>query len=158
MGGVVFIPNPTPISVEMGEVVQNVYADGQFIGNNTFPNLTLNPGNNTIGFTGISNQTLVIDLIKTKYTDGVLPVTIIGNSSVYNGQHLPYFEAALSSLALQTQLNITQALAAAGIPLSAIVGGGSSGSGSSSSAASSQPTSSGQPSGTSSGSQSTATS
>ena len=158
----------------MGQVVQNVYVDGEFIGNNTFANLTLNPGNNTVTFTGISNQTAVLNLIKTKYTNGILPVTIIGNSSIYNGQHLPYFEAALSSLALEAELNIGEALAAIGIPLAALTGGkGSSSTASSqsstassesstasseSSTASSQPTSSGQPSGTSRGSQTTATS
>jgi len=138
----------------MGQVVQNVYVDGQFIGNNTFPSLTLNPGNNTIGFTGISNQTLVLDLIKKKYTNGILPVTIIGNSSVYNGQHLPYFEAALSSLALEAELNVGAALKAIGIDVAALTGGGKS----SSSASSSQPTSSGQSSSTSSGSHATTTS
>jgi hypothetical protein len=138
----------------MGQVVQNLYVDGQFIGNNTFPNLTLNPGNNTIGFTGIAEQNAVLKLISTKYTNGILPVTIIGNSSVYNGQHLPYFEAALSSLALQTELNVGAALAAIGIDVAALTGGNKA----SSSASSSEPTSSGKPSSTSSGSQATTTS
>jgi hypothetical protein len=138
----------------MGQVVQNLYVDGQFIGNNTFPNLTLNPGNNTIGFTGIADQKVVLKLITTKYTDGILPVTIIGNSSVYNGQHLPYFEAALSSLALQADLNVGAALAAIGIDVAALVEGSKS----SSSASSSEPTSSGQASSTSSGSHATTTS
>lgn len=149
MNGVVLIPNPTPISVAMGQVVQNIYVDGQFIGNNTFGNLTLDPGNNTIGFTGISDQNAVLKLISTKYTNGILPVTIVGNSSIYNGQHLPYFEAALSSLALQAELNVGAALAAIGIDLGAITGG----KGGSSSTTSSQSTSSGQPSSTSSGTQ-----
>jgi len=138
----------------MGQVNQSVYCDGQFIGINTFPNLSLNPGNNTVPFVGTSNQTLVLNLIQTKYKNGILPVTIIGNSSVYNGQHLPYFEASLSSLELQTQLNVGAALAALGLD---ITGGGSSSS-SSSSAGTSQPTSSGQPSSTSSGTQATTTS
>lgn len=156
INGVVLIPNPTPLSVAMGQVIQNVFVDGQLIGNNTFANLTLNPGNNTVTFTGISDQNAVISLISKKYTDGILPVTMIGNSSIYNGQHLPYYEAALSSLALKAELNVGAALSAIGIDIGLLTGG--KGGSSSSSSASGQPTSSGQPSGTSSGTHATTTS
>jgi len=136
----------------MGQVIQNVFVDGQLIGNNTFADLTLNPGNNTVIFTGISNQTAVINLISKKYTNGILPVTMIANSSVYNGRHLPYFEEALSSLVLKAELDIGTALAAIGIDIGLFTGGKGS-----SSSESSQSTSSGQPSGTSSGTHATTT-
>jgi hypothetical protein len=124
--GQVYIPNPSPIVVSLGQVVQNLYVDGQFIGNNTIANLTLAPGNNVLNFTGITDQAGVINLISTKYTNGILPVTIVGNSSIVNGQHIPYFEAALSAVNLQTQLDVGQALAALGLNIGALGGGSSS--------------------------------
>jgi len=113
--GQVYIPNPTNISVQMGDVTQNLYVNGQYIGNNTIPNLTLVPGNNVFNFTGISDQATVLNLISTTYTNGILPVTIIGNSSVVNGQHIPYFEQALQSVPLHVDLDVGSALAAIGL-------------------------------------------
>lgn len=124
--GQVYIPNPTNISVEMGEVTLNLYVGGQYIGNNTIPNLTLIPGNNVFNFTGVSDQTTVLDLITTNYTNGILPVTIIGNSSIVNGQHIPYFEEALQAVPLQAQLDVGSALQAAGVPLNLTNNGHSS--------------------------------
>jgi len=115
--GQVYLPNPTNISVEMGEVTLNLYVGDQYIGNNTIPDLTLIPGNNVFNFTGVSEQTTVINLITQNYTNGILPVTIIGNSSIVNGQHIPYFEEALQAAPLQAQLDVGSALIAAGVPL-----------------------------------------
>jgi hypothetical protein len=129
--GQVYIPNPSPISFSMGQVVQNLYVDGQYIGNNTIANFQLNPGNNVLNFTGVSDQTTVINLISTKYTNGILPVTIIGNSSIINGQHIPYYEVPLQSVSLQTELNVGAALSAVGLNIGSLGGSSSSSSASS---------------------------
>ena len=65
----------------------------------------------------IVNQTLVLTKLTTdpKFKDGFLPIDIVGNSSVYNGVHLTYFEKTLQSNTLHVALNVKQALSAIGI-------------------------------------------
>ena len=63
----------------------------------------------------IVNQTLVLEQIVTTFKNGMLPIDIVGNSSVYNGQHLTYFEKALSSVTQHITLDVGSALKAVGI-------------------------------------------
>ena len=75
------------------------------------------------------NQTLVIGAIARTYKDGMLPVDIVGNSSVYNGEHLPYFEKPLQGLMQRVVLNVGAALKDIGLDPSALAslgGGGTS--------------------------------
>ena len=112
------------MSLELGNVTYDVSVDGQNIGQSTINNLYLVPGNNTVPLRSTTNQTAVIDLITTKYKDGILPLDIIGNSSVYNGQHLPYFEAAIRQNPQRINLNLGPALGQIGLNLSTLTGGG----------------------------------
>ena len=95
----------------------NNYVQGQYIGNATLENLVLTPGDNNIQMRAISDQLKVIQLIESNYTNGILPIDIIGNSSVYNGQHLTYFEQALATNTQHINLNVGQALAAMGVKI-----------------------------------------
>ena len=61
------------------------------------------------------NQTLVIGAVATTYKDGMLPVDIVGNSSVYDGEHLPYYEKALQGLTSHVVLDVGSALKALGL-------------------------------------------
>jgi hypothetical protein len=115
--GQVYIPNPTPITLQMGTVVQNVYVDGQMIGSSTIQDLTLRPGDNLLDMTSTSDQAAVLGLITSKYTDGKLPITLIGNSSMVNGQHLTYYEYALQNSVFSTTLDLGPALTALGLNL-----------------------------------------
>jgi Protein of unknown function (DUF3712) len=115
--GTVYIPNQSTLSVQMGTVVMNLFVDGQQIGNSTIQDMTLNPGDNYLPMTSASNQTMVISLIQSKYKNGILPITIIGNSSTYNGQRIPYYEAALAANPLQAELDIGSALKAIGLDI-----------------------------------------
>ncbi len=62
----------------------------------------------------IVNQTIVLEKVISEYKNGMLPIDIIGNSSVYNGQHLPYFEKALASNTQSITLDVGTALKAIG--------------------------------------------
>lgn len=110
VAGTVYIPNTSVLTVSMGNVTFNNYVNGQLIGNSTIDNLVLKPGNNTVPMHGVTNQSAVLDLIASTYKNGVLPIDIVGNSSVYNGLHLPYYEKALKSNTQHVELNITAAL------------------------------------------------
>ena len=117
MVGTVSIPNPSPITVAMGNVTMNIYNQGVFLGTSTLANLTLMPGNNSVPMTSITNQTQVLTLITEQYKDGLLPIDIVGNSSVYNGVHLTYFEQALASVTQHVTLDVGSALKAVGVNL-----------------------------------------
>lgn len=114
MIGTVYIPNPTVLTLTMGNVTFNNYVDNEFIGTSSLSDLVLTPGNNTVPMRSIVNQTLVIERVTGTYKDGLLPIDIVCNSSVYNGQHLEYFEKALQSNRQHIVLNVGAALAALG--------------------------------------------
>lgn len=116
MLGTVYIPNPSVMTVEMGNLTMDLSVAGTPIGTSLIPNLTLKPGNNTVGMRSIANQSAVIDLVLNKYKNGILPIDIIGNSSVNNaGQHLPYFEAAIQANPMHISLDVGAALKAIGL-------------------------------------------
>ena len=133
MVGEVYIPNPSVMTLTMGNVTfENILpatstTPATNIGNTTLNNLVLTPGNNTIPMRSIINQTIVIEALATTYKDGMLPVDIVGTQAVYNGQHLPYFEKALQSLTQHISLDVGSALKAIGVDPSALagLGGGS---------------------------------
>ncbi|KAI9842711.1 MAG: hypothetical protein M1838_003009 [Thelocarpon superellum] len=107
--GTAYIPNPSVLTIAMGNVTFNLSVQGDFIGTTTIENLTLVPGNNTVPMRSTTNQSLVIEKL-TQFPDGFLPIDVLGNSSVYNGQHLPYYEAALATNPQHISLNVGGAL------------------------------------------------
>ena len=113
--GTVFIPNPTPISLGMGNVTLDMNVAGTFIGNATIPDLYLTPGNNTLPIHVTVNQTAVIGLLQQdQFNCGILPVDIKGKKSMYNGGELTYYTAALQANKLTNDLNVRPALEEAG--------------------------------------------
>jgi hypothetical protein len=109
--GNVTIPNPSVMTLALGDVSFNMSVNGLFIGNATMPDLTLRPGNNSYPIHVTSNQTRVVGIIQEpRYHCGVFPVDIAGDKSVYDGQVLPYYTEALKHNQLTTVLNITDAL------------------------------------------------
>lgn len=120
MNGTAVIPNPSDITVMMGNVTFDLGVDGTPIGVAYLNDLVLTPGNNLVPMTSTINQTTVLSLISDLYPSGVLPVTITGNSSTYNGQRLPYFEAALRSDTLNVTLDVASALQDIGVNITAL--------------------------------------
>ena len=124
MVGTVLIPNPTVLTLSMGNVTFNNYIHGTktLIGNSTLSNLVLKPGNNTMPMKSIVDQALVITQLTTNFKNGMLPIDIVGLSAVYEGQHLPYFEKALQGLTQSITLDVGSALMKIGLNISSAVG------------------------------------
>jgi len=102
-----FIPNHSIITMELGNVTLSLSSiKSGFIGNATINNMTLKPGNNSLPLTGLLNQTAVINSMD----NGIVDLLITGQESVYNGNHLPYYEKALQSNVLKLQMNVLQIL------------------------------------------------
>lgn len=93
----------------MGNVTLSLAtATAGIVGNATILDLTIAPGNNTLPMTAIVDQTKVISSMD---KDGFVNLLITGTSSIYNGQHITYYEKALASNVLSLRMNIQQVLA-----------------------------------------------
>ena len=75
------------------------------------------PGNNTVPMRSTIDQATVIKRVVADYPDGILPVDIVGNSSVYNEQHLTYFEEALAANTQHIKLDVGAKLKALGFEI-----------------------------------------
>jgi hypothetical protein len=81
------------------------------VGNSSILDMTLRPGNNTLPMTAIIDQLKVLSSEDKSLGVGMVELFITGNTSVYNGQHLTYYEKALASNKLSLIMNVTQVLA-----------------------------------------------
>ncbi|KAJ5591318.1 hypothetical protein N7450_005290, partial [Penicillium hetheringtonii] len=118
MKGTVYIPNPSVMTIDMGNLTLDLSVAGKPMGQSFLDNLVLKPGNNTVPMTSTVDQTAIIKMFTADgnpYKDGVVPFDIVGNSSVYNGKELPYFTKALASNNLTVHLNVSKALAEIGL-------------------------------------------
>ncbi|KAH1974713.1 hypothetical protein KXV45_007388 [Aspergillus fumigatus] len=110
-GGTVYIPNPSPMTISMGNVTLDLSCEGTSIGTSYLNDLKLVPGNNTLPMTTAVKLSAIAPFFD-KYPNG-LPVSISGsstNSSVYNGQAIPYFSEALASNTLEVTLDLAKLL------------------------------------------------
>jgi hypothetical protein len=117
MLGRVQIPNPSVMTLDLGNVTMDLSVNGTAIGTALLPNLILYPGANNVSMQSTVKQVTVIGLVKSSYQNKIIPLDIVGNSSVstQNGQHLTYFEEAIKSNTIRVDLNIGPALAAIGL-------------------------------------------
>jgi hypothetical protein len=104
-----YIPNPSVMTIAMGNVTLNVAtAQAGLVGTTTILNMTLKPGNNTLPMFGELNQTALIGSMD-KAT-GLTTLIIWGKTATYNGERLPYYEAALASQNLTLPMNVAQVI------------------------------------------------
>jgi hypothetical protein len=99
LSGFAYIPNPSNMTIVMGNVTLSLStAKEGIVGNSTINNMTLVPGNNTLPMTGIMDQTAVLASMDTK--TGFVELEIVGTSAVYNGEHLVYYVSVFFFLGL----------------------------------------------------------
>lgn len=91
----------------------NLIVGGLILGNATMLNVLLEPGNNTVAARGIVDLELVIEhlpqIIESQASalqSGNLEISASGNSTIYDGQHIEYYEDILSNLTLTAQVPI----------------------------------------------------
>jgi hypothetical protein len=114
--GTVLLPNPTVMTLELGNVTLSLSVDGTPIGHSTLPNLILKPGDNHLPMLAVTNESSVIGLLlQPKYAKGILPIEIVGNTSTFNGKDLPYYGKALQGNKLNVDLDVGKALTKAGL-------------------------------------------
>ncbi|KAJ9656055.1 hypothetical protein H2198_005215 [Neophaeococcomyces mojaviensis] len=108
--GTASIPNPTVMTIDLGNVTLAMSVNGTPIGTATLPNLTLKPGDNLVDMRAEVYQLVVVGIVLESYHDGILPVDVAGNTSTYDGMQLPYYNAMLAATKLRLDLNVFDAL------------------------------------------------
>lgn len=90
---------------------------GVIIGQGLLDNVVLSPGNNTVAIraivdlkTMIQNLPTILDAEASSLTNGNVLISASGNSTVYNGVHIPYYEAVLNNLFLTGEMPIVKLL------------------------------------------------
>ncbi|OBT43684.1 hypothetical protein VE00_05562 [Pseudogymnoascus sp. WSF 3629] len=122
------IPNASLVSFELGNVTLNIIVGGILLGNATMKNVYLVPGNNTVSARGVVNlKTAIMNLPAIlssqvgALTSGNIEMSASGNSTIYNGQHIEYYEKVLNALVLTTQFPLLSILMDS---LQGVLGGG----------------------------------
>lgn len=116
MVGEVSIPNPSIITLSMGNVTFFTFLSATStnppvpVGNVSIDNMVLKPGPNTLPMRAQVDQGLVVGALLTTYKNGMVPMDIVGNTAMFDGQHLPYFESALQGLTLHVTLDVGSAI------------------------------------------------
>jgi hypothetical protein len=95
----------------------NIQSADLIIGQATAHDLILKPGNNTVNLSGsidlgtvLENRTEILSTQTTALAGGDLEISVTGNSTIYNGQHIDYYEEILNNLTLTTRVPFTKLL------------------------------------------------
>jgi hypothetical protein len=112
------LPNWSALTLGLGNVTLNAHA-GQnlIIGKVSMLDVMATPGNNSIPFRGeiyldvIVNNLIQVILANTNaLKSGAIAIGASGNSTIVNGQHIPYLESVLNSKYLVAQIPILDLL------------------------------------------------
>lgn len=107
--GTVSIPNPTVMTIALGNVTLSLSVNGTGIGTATLSDLVLEPGNNTKMMRAEVYQ-LVVAAIVMERQNTIIPVDIRGNTSTFEGRQIPYYNTMLAATHLQVDLDVSKAL------------------------------------------------
>ncbi|KAE9372838.1 hypothetical protein N431DRAFT_467068 [Stipitochalara longipes BDJ] len=115
--GNVTLPNPTVISLELGNVTLNMIVGNVTMGQGRIENVFLVPGNNTVPIratfdikTAIQNLGVILQAESDALTRGNVVISASGNSTIYNGVHIPYYEAILNNIFVTGEMPLIKIL------------------------------------------------
>ncbi|KAB8217296.1 hypothetical protein BDV33DRAFT_232910 [Aspergillus novoparasiticus] len=115
--GTATLPNHSVVTFALGNVTLNLKSANVVIGQGYLDNVVLSPGNNTMPLRATLNIRTVLENLldilgaqASALMDGKLEISASGNSTVYNGQHIPYFEEVLNNLTITTRVSIATIL------------------------------------------------
>ncbi|KAH7328684.1 hypothetical protein B0I35DRAFT_24302 [Stachybotrys elegans] len=106
--GVAVIPNPSVISLDIGNVTFSNSVGATAVGSLSIDDLQLLPGNNTVNVSAVMDQITLIGLASSPEfcEDGTLPFTLRGDTVVNHGQSLSYFADALASADITVNVDV----------------------------------------------------
>lgn len=108
---------PVPTLNNQGNVTLNLESAGMRIGVATIQDVVLKPGNNSVSLRGRldintvkENLSEIMASQSSALRSGDLEISASGNSTVYNGVHIRYYEVVLNNITLTTRVPIVQVL------------------------------------------------
>lgn len=111
------LPNPSLLTLEIGQIVLDVKSGDLLIGNATLENVTLKPGDNIFpvkGILDISTIALHIGEILADQADsiksGSLSLTSTTRTVIWNGTLVPYYTDVMSQLPLTANVGLVDTL------------------------------------------------
>ncbi|KAJ5086195.1 hypothetical protein N7532_010966 [Penicillium argentinense] len=115
--GTANLPNHSVFTFALGNVTLNLKSVNLTIGQATIENVVLRPGNNPVSLKGTLDIDTVLDNLedmlaaqKSALEDGDVELSASGNSTVYDGIHIDYYEEILNNLTLTTRIPILEVL------------------------------------------------
>jgi hypothetical protein len=98
-------------------VTLNIIIGNITVGQGYLQNVVLSPGNNTVPIRAVVNIKTLIQNFGAIFaaeagalSNGNLIVSASGNSTVYEGQHIPYYETVLRDIVLTGEVSLGQLL------------------------------------------------
>lgn len=105
------------VTFALGNVTLNLQSKDLVLGHALIQNVVLRPGNNTVDLSGrleistvLSNLGQILENSAEAIREGSIELSATGNQTIYNGQHIPYFERVLNNLTLTTRVPIMKLL------------------------------------------------
>ncbi|KAJ5697122.1 hypothetical protein N7488_010806 [Penicillium malachiteum] len=100
-----------------GNVTLNLWSYDVLVGQGTIQNVVLKPGNNSVSLRGeldidtiIYNISDIVHSQESALLDGEFQLSASGNSTIYDGNHIEYYEDVLNNLTLTTRVPILEIL------------------------------------------------
>ncbi|KAJ5934088.1 hypothetical protein N7466_003635 [Penicillium verhagenii] len=115
--GTATLPNKSLFTFALGNVTLNLRSSELLVGQATITDVLLKPGNNSVSMRGTLDIPTIIDNIagiissqQTALLQGKLQLSASGNSTIYDGVHISYYEEVLNNLTITTQVPILEVL------------------------------------------------
>ncbi|KAF2756477.1 hypothetical protein EJ05DRAFT_466828 [Pseudovirgaria hyperparasitica] len=126
------IPNRSTVSFDLGNETLNINGpNGLILGNATVLDVYVQPGNNTFEATGVLDLATLVGNLQTLITywapslaNGNIKLAASGNATIFNGEHIKYYEDILNGLELEGEVPVISLLANS---LGNLLGGGMDG-------------------------------
>lgn len=107
------LPNPSVLTLEIGQLVLDVKSGDLVIGNATLENVTLKPGDNTFPVTGVLDISTILQNIGQVLADqgdsiksGSLSLTSVTRTVKWEGTLVPYYTDVMSQLPLTASVGL----------------------------------------------------
>ncbi|KAL1954132.1 hypothetical protein VTO42DRAFT_1712 [Malbranchea cinnamomea] len=117
MAGLLQIPNASKVTFAMGNVTLNVMVSGVHLGLAELKDVVLSPGNNTVEArifpnlnAALQNIGTILESQKEPLTRGNVLLSASGNQTIFNGEHIEYFEYVLNNLVMSAEVPIMKLL------------------------------------------------
>ncbi|RDW71753.1 hypothetical protein BP5796_07787 [Coleophoma crateriformis] len=109
--GTAIIPNHSVFSFEMGNLTLNLMLGGIVVGIASSNDVFISPGNNTVPLRSsvdfskvLANARTILASQASSIKEGYITIQASGNSTVYNGEHIYYYEQVLNPLNITVML------------------------------------------------------